>query len=142
MNRKISFRTSLLALLVAVCPGVVTGQASDAMSLTEAERSWLQEHPVIRLGVHPAWRPIEFIDEHGDHQGITFDYVQLLTEKLGVRMEIVADLTWSEVIQGVREKSVDLLPAVTPTPERRLQMCRLKSPGTVVRRSPSQRPRP
>ena len=35
-------------------------------SLTENERAWLKEHPVIRVAQAPDWPPAEFADARGE----------------------------------------------------------------------------
>ena len=89
------------------------------MKLTEAEQRWVREHPVIRLGVDPEFHPFEFIDEQGVHRGITADMVALLNERTGLNMVIVPDLTWQQAVDGARNGTVDVLPAVGFTDERK-----------------------
>ncbi len=86
--------------------------------LTEKERSWLLEHPVIRLGVNPAWPPVEFINDKGAHKGLSSEYIKIISQMLGVRMTPILGLTWEQVLAGVKAKEIDLLPAVGRTLER------------------------
>ncbi len=66
----------------------------------------------VRLGVDPKWPPIEFINDLGKYQGISSDYVHLLSGLLGLEMVPVSDLSWQQVIARVKLGEVDLLPAV------------------------------
>ena len=91
---------------------------SRALRLTPDEKSWLAEHRTIRLGVDPQYPPFEFIDETGAYSGMASDYVQLVSERLGITMEVVPDLTWEDVIAGVNAGTVDVLPAAARTPKR------------------------
>lgn len=63
------------------------GGAEWAVALTPEERRWIAEHPVIRYAVDPGFIPFEFLDEKGEHRGISSDYVRLLSERLGVTMQ-------------------------------------------------------
>ncbi|MEN8183381.1 MAG: transporter substrate-binding domain-containing protein [Myxococcota bacterium] len=91
----------------------------EQLPLTEAEQAWIREHPVIRVGVDPEFRPFEYIDEDGSHAGIAADYIELLNERLGLNMELVPGLTWEAAIEGGRHKEIDVLPAVGVTEERK-----------------------
>ncbi len=88
------------------------------IDLTDAEKAWLSNHPVVRLGVDPEYPPFEFIGEDGAYSGIASDYVRLVSERLGIHMTVVKGLTWNEVVEGVRNKTIDVLPAASRTPER------------------------
>ena len=87
--------------------------------LSEAERQWIEQHPVIRLGIDPAFEPFEFLDEQGRHRGIAADFVERLNRRLGLHMEVVPGLGWPEVIAGVRRWEIDVLSAVGQSEERR-----------------------
>ncbi len=89
------------------------------LQLTAAERKWLLDHPRIRLGVDPAWPPFEFFDSEGRYSGMAAEYVALFSAMLGVEMLPRGGLSWSEVIEQVKQGGVDLLPALMPSPERR-----------------------
>lgn len=54
------------------------------IGLTKAERAWLLAHPVIKVGVHTAYMPIEFFSEANRFRGITVDYMYRLEPILGV----------------------------------------------------------
>ncbi len=93
--------------------------AVPQLRLTAAEESWLQKHPNLRLGVDPAWQPFEFIDSNGEYSGMASDYVRLLEERLGVSMQLMPNLSWSQVVQGAKSRAIDVLPCLTETPERK-----------------------
>lgn len=54
------------------------------IGLSAKERAWLLEHPVIRVGVHTAYMPIEFYSEANRFRGISMDYLNRLESILGV----------------------------------------------------------
>ncbi len=90
----------------------------ERIVLTAQEKAWIKEHPAIRLGVYPAWQPIEFIDEDGQHQGIASDYVRILNRQLGLNMKMVPNLSWPQVMEAASKRGVDVLPGVAKTSER------------------------
>ncbi|MCH7865609.1 MAG: PAS-domain containing protein, partial [Proteobacteria bacterium] len=98
--------------------GVTAAPKAMKLKLTDGEKAWLAEHKHIRLGVDPAYPPFDFIAEDGTYSGMGADYARLIGERLGVTMEVVPGLSWSQVLDGVKSGAVDVLPVVTKTPER------------------------
>ena len=99
----------------------------DKSDLDAAERAWLAEHPVIRVGVDPAWAPVNFVDADGAPQGISIAYLERLERSLGMRFEMITQPSWTAAMAGLASGELDLLPAVAATPERE-QAMRLSEP--------------
>ncbi len=93
-------------------------QELPAVKLSDDERLWLQKHRKIRLGIDRAWPPMEFIDEKGEYQGISHDYMELLGRQLGIEWVGPENKPWEEVIKGIREKTLDVIPLLSPNRER------------------------
>lgn len=92
--------------------------ADDSIRWTEDEIAFIEEHPVIRLGVDPGFVPFEFIDKQGVYKGIAPDYLSLISEKTGLQFEAVKGLTWPEAYDLALAGDVDALSAVGKTAER------------------------
>jgi ABC-type amino acid transport substrate-binding protein len=88
------------------------------IELSDTERRWVLEHPVIRLGVDPAWPPFDFIDRQGIHRGMAADFLQLLAQRLGIAVEIIPDIGWNQALERARDRSLDLVSLSYGTPER------------------------
>ena len=88
------------------------------VDLSAEETDWLLEHPVFNLGDDFAWPPFIFLDEEGSFSGIASSYIDLITDRLGLRFNPVYGLSWSEVTEKIKNKSLDILPAVAYTEER------------------------
>lgn len=91
---------------------------SDKVKLTSAEQQWLSEHKDIKLGIDSAWPPFEFVDGSGAYTGLSAGYIKVLNRRLGVSMEPVLGLSWTQVINKFKQGDLDLLPAVMHTPQR------------------------
>ncbi|MDJ0720491.1 MAG: transporter substrate-binding domain-containing protein [Desulfobacterales bacterium] len=91
---------------------------TKAADLTETEKKWLRAHETIRLGVDPTWPPFEQRDSSGAYAGITSDYIRLLNQRLGTRMAPAMGLTWAQVMEKARRRELDVVPCISPTPER------------------------
>ncbi len=89
------------------------------LNLTQQEKQWLDEHPKIRLGIDSAWPPIEMMDDKGQHQGITADYMKIFGESLGLDVSVSPELNWFQVLERAKRLEIDLLPALVETEARR-----------------------
>jgi PAS domain S-box-containing protein len=118
----------LLLCLWLLSPGTYSfasppGSESSAgqmttITLSETERQWVLEHPVIRLGVDPAWPPFDFIDRQGGHRGMAADFLQLLAQRLGIAVEMIPNIGWNQALERARDRTLDLISLSHGTPER------------------------
>ncbi len=91
---------------------------SPELNLSDNEKRWLSQHKQIRLAIDPDFAPVEFIDRQGNYSGISADYVQKLSSKLGITMKVVPDITWSQALDLAKKGEIDVFAAITPTDER------------------------
>ena len=107
-----------LVLLVAGAAGPVMG-ADLALDLTEAEKAWLAEHPSIRLAVDIDWAPFEYIDDDNNYVGMAAEYISLVGDRLGIEFEVEKTKPWSEVVDAVKARELDMYSCVVATAQRR-----------------------
>ena len=88
------------------------------LKLTEEEQAWLDQHPVIRLGVDREFAPYEWIDDNGQYVGLAAEYIHLLEDRLGVKFDIVADRPWHEVMDMAQRGELDMLACLNSNPQR------------------------
>lgn len=96
----------------------IVAETTDIITLTQAERDFIAEHPSINLGVDPEFIPYEFIDSDGKYKGIAADYVELIAKKTGLQMVVTSGLTWSEAYEKAVEGELDVLSCVSKTAAR------------------------
>lgn len=129
--RILLFITALVFVCIITIPSFPPLSAAPArpapITLTPAERSWLQRHPVIRLAPDPEFKPIEFFDRLGQYRGVAADNIKVLEGKLGVKFSIVRSKNWDEVLKKFRNNEIDLLGAIVATPNRR-ELMRISKP--------------
>ncbi len=106
---------SLLSLLAAGTLSVA--DRHENLNLTPEELAWIEAHPVVRLSPDPDFPPIEFIAD-GKYQGVSADFISLLEKKLPLKFEVIPLENWSQVIQAAKDRTIDMLSAAVPTPER------------------------
>jgi PAS domain S-box-containing protein len=104
-------------LLTCLCSLALSISAQDLV-LTEAEQAWLKTRSVLRVTTDPDWEPVEFIDEKGHPNGISAEYLTRMEKFLGVRFEVVKNLSWQDALRAIENGEVDLFSALTPTPKR------------------------
>lgn len=86
-------------------------------SLTQAERDWLKNNPIIKYGAEEDWAPYDFVNLQGQHDGLSHDYLNLIGNELGIKFVPVVD-KWSGLIEKIKQKDIDLLPVLYYSKER------------------------
>ena len=79
--------------------------------LTEEEVQWIKNNPTVLVGGEMDWAPFDFV-ENGTYKGITNDYLNLISQKTGLKFKIITGLTWGELVESFQDKKIDILPAV------------------------------
>lgn len=100
-------------------PVGIAGKKPSPLRLSEEERFWLSQHREIRLAIDPDFAPVEFIDEQGNYSGISADYVDRLSEKLGITMRVIPGISWSQALTLAKKGEIDVFAAITATDERK-----------------------
>ncbi len=80
------------------------------VDLTPEEQAWLKEHPDICVGVGRAWPPYQWVDEDGQYYGLGSDYLKLIGERIGIKLKLITDISWNQVVSGLQDGTVDLTP--------------------------------
>jgi len=97
----------------------VYGQVkSGRLNFTPQEQAWLQAHPVIRVGIDRDFAPYEWADASGNYVGLSADYIALVEQRLGVKLDIVKDKPWAEILKMAQQGKLDMLSNANKTPER------------------------
>jgi len=93
-------------------------QSTVALRLTPEEQLWLEDNPVIKLGIDRDFPPYEWIDSDGNYQGLVAEYIQLLQSRLGIEFDIIDDKPWHEIIAMAQRGELDMLSCLHMSPER------------------------
>lgn len=83
--------------------------------LTDVEKEWLKNHPIIKVGSDSNWAPFEFRDKNGNYNGINIEYLKLIAKKTGIKFEFTQDKTWNEILDGVKSKDIDMVSGINET---------------------------
>ncbi len=89
-----------------------------SITLTDAERAWIQAHPHVRWGADPDWPPFSSIDRKGQLTGIDVDITRLVAARAGLDLTLVRATNWSEMLAKAKAGEVDFLSGTARMPGR------------------------
>jgi len=83
-----------------------------------SEKKWLDKKEVIQYAYDPNWKPFEWTDDLGNHQGIISDFIKLIEEKSGIILKPINTKSWSESVSKVVKKELDMFSGIGETTQR------------------------
>ena len=108
----------LLSLPLLVPSTIWAENKAPLLTLSTAEKEWLAKHPTIRIAFDGYWAPYSFLNEQGAYEGIAVDYVNLLTDRIGITIEIYPHGKWEKLFKAAKEHKVDVVATMVRRPER------------------------
>ena len=93
-------------------------QSKTDLQLTQEEKAWLKQHKSISVGGPKAFPPFNYFDEKGQFFGMAADYMKLISERTGLKLEIQSNLPWPEVLKRSKEKRIDVISCTARSQER------------------------
>jgi len=92
------------------------------VQLTKKEQVWIDKKIPIKYVFDPDWAPFEWKNELGEHTGIVYDLLSLVSERTGIILAPVPTNTWSEAVKLTQSKQVDMYGGLGETKERKEYM--------------------
>lgn len=89
-----------------------------SVEFTTLEKQWIQNNPVIKVGVDENWPPFDYVDNYGNHNGVSSDYLSIISAKTGLNFEIYSD-QWSKVFEKAKNNELQILACASKNKERR-----------------------
>jgi len=86
--------------------------------LTAAEKTFLETHQPIRIAFDGYFPPYSFIKESGELAGISYDTIQLISQKLNIHIQIDSRFVWKDIYQATLDKEIDVIATMVNRPER------------------------
>jgi signal transduction histidine kinase/ABC-type nitrate/sulfonate/bicarbonate transport system substrate-binding protein len=84
------------------------------LQLSNVEKQWLKEHPIIRIGMDTNRPPIAFFDNDGKYLGVSASYLKLLEKQLGVTFVLdYSRSNWNDSLKGMNNGELDMLSYAT-----------------------------
>ena len=92
----------------------------STLNLTPQEQNWLNQHPIIHLGVDRYFPPYEWLDKQNIYRGIAADFLHLIEQRVGIHFKIVSyNQSNPELLDGVQAGDIDILSHIVSTENRR-----------------------
>ena len=110
-----------VSLIMLYCISIPLSSAqsqTQAVALTEEERAYIKEIGTVKMCVDPDWYPYEKIEKNGNYTGIAADLIGLISERTGLKIELVPTKNWDESIAWSKEGKCDILSFLNETEER------------------------
>ncbi len=107
---------TLLALFCLSACNVMEG----TNPLTPEEQQWIKKHPEpVKVGVGLHYPPYETFSLGGKYQGLSADFIRLISEKTGLKFEPVRFRNRQETLKALLNGQVNVMAALEMTPELR-----------------------
>lgn len=123
-SRILNLQPALWALLMLVCICSRAGHAAESLRfglsapfvaqqplvLDEADRQWLNARKVLRVGISVAdHEPIDITTDHNRYQGISADYLSLISSRLSIPVQIRGFAKRAQAVKALLAGEIDLL---------------------------------
>ncbi len=118
MSTLIQFFGRVLAGVILAATVVAAGAAGERIELTDTEKAWIKENPVVKFGYDPGWGPFSYRDARGEFTGIDADYLKLIGQRLGLTFKPVHSLSWPEAYEAARKGEAHFLVSTAEDEER------------------------
>ena len=84
---------------------------SSSIVLTNKEKQWLQNHPVIKVSNEKDWPPFDFLVD-GEAQGFSVDMVRLIAKKIDIKVQFIHG-NWAELLEAFDKEQIDMMHCMT-----------------------------
>ena len=91
--------------------------AQPVSTLSDEERTWLNQQQEITIGAMDNWAPLNFVNYGGSASGIGADIVKELNKKLDGKLKIVSS-HWNDIYEKTKVGELHAIMDITPKPER------------------------
>lgn len=122
MNQFKFWVSALLSLLLwensVSAAEIRRSQQAPALVFSTQETAYITNKPVIKMCVDPDWEPFERINEQGLHVGISADLVQLVAERVGLKIELYPVRSWDESLAASKAGQCQIMSFLNQTPAR------------------------
>jgi signal transduction histidine kinase len=109
---------TLLAAVTALAAAPESGAATPTIALTDAEREWIREHPVIRVIALDDYAPYLITESNGRLAGLSVNLIDLIAQRTGLKFEYHKHQSVAPAMAEFKAGGGDVLPALAWSKER------------------------
>lgn len=107
------------AIFLLTGSSIVNGGAYEPpIEFTPIEQAYMAHVGTITMCVDPDWGPFERINPQGKHEGIAADLVQLVAQRVGLRIQHLPVKDWDESLAASKGKRCHIMSFINQTPAR------------------------
>ncbi len=88
-----------------------------SVPLTAQERQWIDQNPIVQLGVDRAFPPFGSINNDNNYIGFSADYIRIIEHRTGLNFHIEKDASWGETMELAILGKLDMLVGLVKTAE-------------------------
>ena len=78
------------------------------IDFTAEEKQWLKQHPVLKVAAGHSFAPVSFFDDQGVWRGASAELLELIAQRIGVRLEIRKAHSLENILEIMRRGEADL----------------------------------
>lgn len=105
-------------VMLAACWVASADTTAPTIEFTPTELAYINKVGAIRMCVDPDWAPFERINPQGKHEGIAADLVQLVAQRVGLRIELHPTKDWEESLAASKGKRCQIMSFLNQSPAR------------------------
>ncbi len=98
-----------LVMLAVLSPLHAFSTAEKQTLLTDKDKAWIAQHPVINFTGDPDWLPFEGFTEDKRYIGIVPELLKIIEQQTSLKFNIVPTKTWSESVSLLEKGKIDML---------------------------------
>ncbi len=104
--------------MLAISSIAAAGASDPPIEFTADEKAYIAQVDTIKMCVDPDWAPFERINPQGKHEGIAADLVQLVAQRVGLRIELLPVKDWDGSLAASKSKRCQIMSFLNQTPAR------------------------
>jgi diguanylate cyclase (GGDEF)-like protein len=105
-------------LVLSLLLSLATQIHAATIAFTAEEKAYLERVASIKMCVDPDWIPFEHINAQGQHEGIAADLVQLVAQRVGLKIELYPVKSWDESLAASKGKRCQIMSFLNQTAAR------------------------
>jgi diguanylate cyclase (GGDEF)-like protein len=106
------------ACAAATVPAVGFVAPAPVITFTPQEQAFIASSDPITMCVDPDWVPFERINAQGEHEGIGADLVQLVAQRVGLRLQLLQLKTWDDMLAASKANRCQIMSFLNRSPVR------------------------
>ena len=114
----LAMRVVFSIVATVVCSANIVRASETLIDFTPQEKAYIAKASTIKMCVDPDWAPFERINTQGQHEGISADLVQLVAQRVGLRIELHPVKDWEESLAASKGKLCQIMSFLNKTPAR------------------------